>query len=87
MSRYSSGDDVRAAVDGLAHAVEHAAQHIGGHAQLQGVSQKADLGVGQVDAGGGFKELDHGGVAVDLQHLAAADGAVVAARSPPVRHR
>ena len=37
--------------------------------QLQGVAQKADLGLGQVDAGGGLKELDHGGVAVDLQHL------------------
>ena len=69
-------DDVRAAVDGLAHAVEHAAQHVGRHTQLQGMSQEANLGVGQVDAGGGFKELDHGGVAVDLQHLAPADAAV-----------
>ena len=74
-------DNVRAAVDGLAHAVEHAAQHVGRHTQLQGMAQEADLGVGQVDAGGGFKELDHGGVAVDLQHLAPADGAVVAAGS------
>ncbi len=68
--------DGRAAVDGLAHAVEHAAQHIAGHAQLQGMAQKADAGLLQVDAGGAFKQLDHGLVAVDLQHLAAPDGAV-----------
>ena len=71
------GEDVGAAVNGLAHAVEHAAQHIAGHAQLQGVAQEADLGVRQIDTGGGFKELDHGGVAVDLQHLAPAEGAVM----------
>ena len=71
------GQDVGAAVDGLAHAVEDTAKHIAGNAQLQGVAQEADLGVGQVDAGGGLKELDHGGVAVDLQHLAPADGTVV----------
>ena len=69
--------DVGPAVDGPAHAVEHPAQHVGGHAQLQGVAQEADLGVRQVDAGGRLEQLDHGGVAVDLQHLAPADGAVV----------
>ena len=69
--------DVGAAVNGLAHAVEHAAQHIAGHAQLQGMAQEVDLGVRQVDAGGGLEELDHGGIAVDLQHLAPAYGAVV----------
>ena len=40
------------------------------------MAQEADLGLGQIDAGGGLKELHHGGVAVDLQHLAPADGAV-----------
>ena len=65
------------AVDGPARAVEHPAQHIGGYAQLKGVTQEADLGLGQVDSGGGLEQLDHGGVAVDLQHLAPADGAVV----------
>ena len=70
------GHDVGAAVNGTAHAVEHPAQHVAGHGQLQGVAQEPDLGLGQVDAGGGLKELDHGVVAVDLQHLAAADGAV-----------
>ena len=69
--------DLRAAVNGLAHAVEHPAQHIAGHAQLQGVSQKTNLGVRQIDPGGRLEELDYGGVAVDLQHLAPADGAVV----------
>ena len=38
--------------------------------------QEADLGLSQIDTGGIFKQLDHGGVAVDLQHLAAPDGAV-----------
>ncbi len=71
------GQDLRAAVDGPAHAVEHPAQHVGGHAQLQRMAQEADLGVRQVDAGGGLKQLHHRGVAVDLQHLAPADGAVV----------
>ena len=47
-----------------------------GHPQLEGVPQKADLGLRQIDAGGGLKQLHHGGITVDLQHLAAADGAV-----------
>ena len=64
------GQDVGAAVDGPAHAVEDPAQHIAGDAQLQGVAQETDLGLLQVDAGGGLEELDHGVVAVDLQHLA-----------------
>ena len=71
------GQQRGAAVDRLAHAVEHAAQHIGGYAQLQGVAQETDLGVPQVDAGGGVEQLHHGPVAVDLQHLAAADLAAV----------
>ena len=70
------GQNLRAAVDGLAHTVEHPAQHVAGHAQLEGVAQEAHLGLGQVDARGGLKELNHGVVAVDLQHLAAAHGAV-----------
>ena len=41
------------------------------------MAQEADLGVRQIDSGGGLEQLDHGGVAVDLQHLAPADGAVV----------
>ena len=69
--------DLRPAVDGPAHAVEHPSQHIGGHAQLQRMAQEADLGVRQIDAGGGLEQLHHRGVAVDLQHLAPADGAVV----------
>ena len=71
------GDDVGAAVNGLAHAVEHPAQHVAGHAQLQGVAQETDLGVGHVDTGGRLEQLHHGGIAVDLQDLAPADGAVL----------
>ena len=71
------GQQGRAAVDRLAHAVEHAAQHVRRHAQLQRMAQKTDLGVPQIDAGGGVEQLHHGAVAVDLQHLAAADLAAV----------
>ena len=71
------GQDVGTTVDGLPHAVEHAAQHIAGHAQLQGMAQETNLGVRQVDTGGGLEELNNSGVAVDLQHLAAANGAVM----------
>ena len=41
------------------------------------MAQETDLGVRQIDAGGGLEELDYGGVAVDLQHFAPADGAVM----------
>ncbi|MPM58040.1 hypothetical protein SDC9_104869 [bioreactor metagenome] len=70
------GQNFGAAVDGMAHAVKDPAQHVAGHGQLQRVAQKADLGLSQVNAGGGLEELNHGVVAVDLQHLAAAGGAV-----------
>ncbi len=40
------------------------------------MAQEADLGILEVDARGGVEELDHGGVAVDLQHLAVADLAI-----------
>ena len=70
------GQDLRSAVDGTAHAVEHPPQHVAGYAQLQRVAQKTDLGLGQVDAGRCLEQLHNGVVAVDLQHLAAAHGAV-----------
>ena len=40
------------------------------------MTQKPDLGLRQVDAGRSLEELHHSGIAIDLQHLAAADGAV-----------
>ena len=70
------GEYRRAAVNGLAHAVEDAAEHILAHAQLQRVAEEADLRLGEVDALRALKELDDRGVAVDLQHFAAADFAV-----------
>ena len=66
----------RTIIDGLAHSVKYTAQHIAGNRQLQRVAQKPDLGLRQVDAGGSLKQLHHGGIAVDLQHLAAAGGTV-----------
>ena len=60
----------------MAHAVEDAAEHILGHGQLQRVAQEADLAVLQVDAGGIFKQLDDGSIAVAFQNLAVANFAV-----------
>ena len=68
--------DGRSAVDGPAHAVKDPAQHVLRHPQLEGVPQKADLGLRQIDAHRALKQLHHGGITVDLQHLAAADGTV-----------
>ena len=70
------GQNGGAAVNGNAHAGEHSAHHVLTDSQLQRVPQKAHLGLGKVDACGGLVELHHGGVAVDLQHLAPADAAV-----------
>ena len=36
------GDDLGAAVDGLTHAVEDAAQHVARHGELERMAQKAD---------------------------------------------
>ena len=63
---------LRAVVDGAAHAVEHAAQHVRADAKLHAVAQEADLALGQVDAAGAFEQLHYSPVAVHLQHLAAA---------------
>ena len=68
--------DLRAAVDGQAHAVEDAAEHVLADGELLRVSEEADLGLGQVDALRALEQLHDGLVALDLQHLAAADLAV-----------
>ena len=70
------GDDLGAAVDGLAHAVEDAAQHVARHGELERVAQKADTRIGEVDACRCLKQLHDRAVAVDLKHLAAARAAV-----------
>ena len=66
------GKNVRTAVNGLAHAIENAPEHILGNGKLKGVTQKANLALLEVDAGGGFKKLNNSGIAVYLKHLAAA---------------
>ena len=68
--------DLRAAVDRLAHAVEDAAKHILGNAELQRVAKEANLGLREVDALRAFKQLHDRRIALDLKHLAAADFAV-----------
>ena len=67
------GDDIRAAVNGTAHAVEDAAQHGRGHAQAHAVAQETGFGIVDLQALGAFKELYQRLVAVDNQDLAAAD--------------
>ena len=66
------GQNLRAAVDRAAEAVEDAGEHILRDAQLHAAPEEADAGVGEVDAGRGLEELDQRVAAVDLQHLAAA---------------
>ena len=70
------GENRGAAVDGLAHAVEDAAEHILAHAELQRMAEETDLGLREVDALRALEELDDGGVILDLEHLAAANLAV-----------
>ena len=66
----------RTIIDGLPHAVKDASQHIAGNSQLQGMTKKPDLGLRQIDTCRSFKELHHSGIAIDLQHLAAAGGTI-----------
>ena len=67
------GNDIRAAVDGTAHPVKHTAQHGRGYAQAHAVAQETGLGIVNLQALGAFKQLNQRLVAVDNQHLAAAD--------------
>ena len=67
------GEDRRAAVDGLAHAVKDAAEHILAHTQLQRVAEEADLRLRKVDALGALKELHDRRIILNLENLAAAD--------------
>ena len=65
------GEDLGPAVYGHAHAAEHTAEHIFGHAELKAVPQKAHIALGEVYARGRLEQLDDGLVAVDFEHLAA----------------
>ncbi len=65
----------RGRVDGMAHAVEDAARISPDTPAPAGVPGNGSW-TRQFDAGGGLKELNHGIIAVDLKHLAAAGAAV-----------
>ena len=67
------GEDRRTAVDGLAHAVEDAAEHILAHAQLQRVAEKAHLRLREVDALRALEELHDRMIVLDFEDFAAAD--------------
>ena len=70
------GDDGRAFVDRLAHAVEDTAEHILAHAKLERVAEEADLALGKVDALRRLEELHDRAVALNFEHLATPDAAV-----------
>ena len=70
------GDDGRAFVDRLAHAVEDTAEHILAHAELERMAEEADLALGKVDALRRLEELHDRAVALNFEHLAAPDAAV-----------
>ena len=67
------GEDRRAAVNGLAHTVEDAAEHILAHAQLQRVAEKTHLRLREVDALRALEELHDRMIVLDLEDFAAAD--------------
>ena len=58
------GDDGRASVDRLAHAVEDTAEHILAHAKLKRMTEEADLALGKVDALRRLEELHDRAVAL-----------------------
>jgi hypothetical protein len=66
------GDDGGQAVDGLADAVEAAADHVLRHAQAGDVLDQVDGGGGEVDARGLLEHLEDRELLRDLDHLAAA---------------
>ena len=70
------GDDGRAAVDGIAAAVEDAAEHVFGDGQLQRFAEEGDGSRVDVEAVGALENLHDGAAGIGLQHFAAAAGAV-----------
>ena len=70
------GNQLRAAILWLAHAVENAAEHVHRDAQFNAAPQKTRRGVGDAQAVGGFKQLHHRLVAIHFQHFAGTNFAV-----------
>ena len=70
------GNQRRAVIHRLAHAVEHAAQHIGRNVQLDGLSEKTGFGVADAQALRAFEQLKQRLVAIDFQNAAAANASV-----------
>ncbi len=66
-------ENIRTAVNRLTHTVKDTSQHIAADGKLKRMPQKANLRLRQIDAGGGFIQLNNGGISVDLQHLGAAN--------------
>ena len=71
------GNDGRAAVARVAHAVEHAPEHIFRDGEFEAVPQKLCAARGDLQPLRIFEELDERPVALDFEHLAAADPAVL----------
>ena len=71
------GNDRRAAVARTSHTVEHPAQHILGHGKFYASAEKTRFRRGHLYALSGLEQLHEGLVAVDFEHLAASDFAVL----------
>ena len=71
------GEDLPQPVDGLAAAAEDAAQHLRGKGHLHGVAQQPGAGVGEGEAGGALKHLDHRLVPLQADDTPVPDGAVL----------
>ena len=68
----SLGKKLRAAVYGLTHAVEHAAEHILGNGKLQRMTEESYLRLREVYALRRVEKLNDRSVTLDLEYLAAA---------------
>ena len=71
------GDQFRAAVARAAHAVEHAAEHVHGNGQLDGMAQKARSGRFNRQPLRAFKQLQKRRIAIYFQHAAQARFAIL----------
>ena len=70
------GNDLGPTINGVAHTVEDAAQHIRRNTELDPVSYETSLGRGSLQTLRTFKQLDQGTVPINHKDTAAADFAV-----------
>ena len=69
------GNDLRAAIDGLAATGEDPPEHLPSHGHLDGLAGEPDAAV-PADTGGGLEDLDHDQFVARVEDLPPLDGAV-----------